>query len=76
MTCAGTGSCNQGRNQNRCDCGRLVTENSDGSSPDMPVVMFDKPKHWLWTSLRDAVALAALAGLLGIVAGMIFGGLK
>ena len=33
MTCAGTGSCKQGRQPARCDCGGLVTENSDGSDP-------------------------------------------
>lgn len=33
MTCEGTGACNQGRHPWCCDCGNLVTENSDGSSP-------------------------------------------
>lgn len=33
MTCEGTGSCNQGRHPWCCDCGNLVTENSDGSDP-------------------------------------------
>lgn len=66
MTCENI-HCYQGRN---CTCTGINQRNSDGSDPDMPT------KHWIWTSLRDAVALAALAGLLGIVAGMIFGGLK
>lgn len=75
MTCEGT-SCRQGRETCRDGCSRLHTENSDGSSQDMPVVMFDKPEHWILKSLRDAIALAALAGLLGVVAGMIFGAMK
>lgn len=32
MTCEGTGACNQGRHPWCCDCGNLVTKNSDGSS--------------------------------------------
>ena len=72
MTCENI-HCHQGRN---CTCTGINQRNSDGSDPDMPIVMFNKPERWILKSLRDAVALAALAGLLGIVAGMIFGGLK
>ena len=70
MTCENI-HCYQGRN---CTCTGINQRNSDGSDPD--IVMFNKPERWILKSLRDAVALAALAGLLGIVAGMIFGGLK
>lgn len=75
MTCTGI-SCNQGRAECRDGCNKLHTANSDGSDPDMPITMIEKPYAWIWQSLRDAIVLASLAGLLGVLAWMIFGAMK
>jgi len=45
---------------------RLNTENSDGSSPDLPVTMHDTPLDHART-LFLAIALVAFAGCVGLI---------
>ena len=50
----------------------LQTANSDGSNPDLPITMHDTPLDHART-LFIAIALAAIAGCVGLIFGVIAG---
>ncbi len=74
MSCCDYGKCTNGDN---CPVRRAnsmpIQTNSDGSNPDLPVVMFPSVKQWLEDVLYSLVDLCRWPVIAGVLAGLGYG---